>query len=311
MPKPDQLSKPQFPGMDPTFQQHYQQLIDTVNTLSGYNGEIELSDHLNLGFKRIKNVGVPVDPSDALSSGVAAGKYSAAVLRPQLESGSSQPFRSYRQMNNQTQREATSSWLNDLMSSPPNANTVFPTLTNVGSNVQVSIPASIFTFADGSQVKIQGRVDLLSRPAQYAITSLSVASGLVTVNCAASGLIAGEVATIVPGTNSTFAGTFQLTSSTGGGSVLQYQDPSASGTDTSGFVEVNGVYYYTLKKRSQTLVLRGPFTIDSCQNRLQVCFDGSQIVAVIVVTNSGAQVQLSGGGGTPITGASPGAGAFF
>lgn len=309
MPKPNQLPKLNF-QVDPVFQQWLNQATDTINVLAGYNGPIQLSDHIDMGGKRVMNVGAPASPSDAIASGVAEGKYSAPVLRPQLESGGKFSFRGYRQINNATQREETSSFLTNLMSTPPSASTVFPTIVNSGSQVQVSIPASVFTFSDGSTVRIQGRVDLLSRPSQYAISSLSVAGGIVTCDCAPSGLIAGEVATIVPGSNQSFAGTFQLTSSTGGGTVLQMQNPNATGTDSSGFVQENGVWYYAIQKKTQSLILSGPYSADTLQNRLQVSYDGSQIVAVVTVTNSGAQIASSGGGGTPLTGP-PASGGFF
>jgi hypothetical protein len=310
MPQPNKLSKPQFPEMDSTFQQHYQQLIDTVNTLAGYNGEIVLSDHLNMGGKNVKNVGEPVDPTDVISSIVANGKYSASVLGPQLEAGASQPLKSYRQINNPSQREQATSWLNDLMSAPPSANNLFPTITNVSGGVSVSLPSGIFQFADKSTVRLQGRTDLLSLPAQYAISSLSVSGGVVTCNVAATGLVAGQIVTCVPGTNSSFAGTFILTSSASGGAVLQWQDPSASGTDSSGNIQVNGVYYYAVKKRRNFVSLFGPFSADTLQNRLQVNYDGFAIVAIVVLTASGGQVAQSGGGGSPIVG-SPTAGSFF
>lgn len=311
MAAPNQLPEiPPIKGMDPVFNQHYLQLTRAINYALGYSGPITFSNDLDLQKNRIKNVGDAKEATDVVTKMVADANYSATALKPQLEANGSNSLSTYKQLNSGTQREQVSSFLNDLLSSPPSASTVFPTLTNSGGNVQVSIPASIFTFADGTTINLQGRTDLLSRPAQYAITSLSVSSGVVTCNCAASGLVAGEVATIVPGTNATFAGTFQLTSSTGGGAVLQMQNPSASGTDSSGFVQVGSIYYYSISKRMNNLVLNGPFTTDNATNRLTVCVDGSQIVAVITITNSGGQVSSSGGGGTPLVGP-PASGSFF
>lgn len=310
MPLPNKLPKLNFDGVDPVFQQWLNQLTDAVNTHSGYNGVIQLADHLDLNGNRIQNLGEPVSESDAIAIGVAQKKYSAAALKPQLEAGSAQPLSTYRQVNNPAQREQVSSFLNDLMSTPPSANNIQPTVTNLVGSVQVSIPASIFRFADGSTLSLTARTDILSLPTSYAITGLSVSAGVVTVNCAASGLVAGEIATIVPGTNATFAGTFALTSSSGGGSVLEYQSGSASGTDSSGSVEINGVYYYSITRRRNYLRLSGPYSADTGQNRLDVNVDGYQIVAVVTVTSSGAQIALSGGGGTPIVG-SPTAGTFF
>lgn len=310
MPQPTKIGKITFSTLSLPEQIAMSQIIDAVNTHSGYMGPQKLASGLDLDGNKISNVGAAEGPADVLTSGQAETKYSAAALRPQLESGGKHPFVGYRQINNGTQREQQSSWLNDLMSTPPAASTVFPTITNTGLGVQVSIPESTFTFADGSTVSLQGRVDLLSLPAQYAISSLAVSAGVVTCDCSPSGLVAGEVATIVPGTNATFAGTFQLISSTGGGSVLQMQNSSASGTDASGDVQTGHIYYYSIKKRAKNLVLNGPFSVDNASNRLEVCADGSQIVAVVTVTNSGGQLASSGGGGTPLTGP-PASGSFF
>jgi hypothetical protein len=281
-----------------------------VNTHSGYKGPQTLASNLDLGGNKITNVAPPTEDNDVLTSGAAKAAYSASALKPQLQANSGNALDTYRILNSPTQRENVSSWLNNLMSTPPSASTVFPTITNSGGGVSVSIPASSFTFADGSTINLQGRTDLLSVPAQYLISALSVSAGIVTCDCAASGLVAGEVATIVPGANTTFAGTFQLISSTSGGAVLQMQNPSASGTDTSGYVQINGIYYYSVKKMSQQMILNGPYSIDNASNRLQVCADGSQIVAVVTITNSGAQIASCGGGGTPLTGP-PASGSFF
>lgn len=310
MPQPNPLPKLNFEGVDPVLQQWLNQLTDNVNTIAGFNGPIILSDHLDLNGKRIKNLAPPIESTDAISHLVAQKSYSASVLQPQFESGGSQPFKTYRAINNQSQREQVSSWMNDLMSSPPNANNLFPTLTNSGGSVSVSIPAGLFTWADGSFVNTQARTDLLSKPAQFAIVTIACVGNVVTVTCAATGLIAGQIVTITGVSPSSFNGTFVLTSSTGGGSTLTYQLDLGTVSGAGGDVQLNGVYYYSLKKRLTALSLHGPFSGDTLQNRIQACFDGSQIVAVATITNSGGQIALSGGGGSAIVG-SPTAGSFF
>lgn len=95
MPKPNQVPKLQFPTMDPVFQQHYQQVIDTLNTLAGYNGTVKLANHLDLGGNKVMNVGAPENPTDAISSGHAESKYSAKALRPHLEAGGAVSLRTY------------------------------------------------------------------------------------------------------------------------------------------------------------------------------------------------------------------------
>lgn len=311
MPVPNQVPKLKLFD-DPVTQQHYDQLIDTVNTLAGYNGEIGLSDHINLQGKRIINLGSPVEPTDALSSSVAQSTYSASVLRPQLESNGSSPLKTQRRLNDPNQREQMSSYMNDLMSAVPNANGIYPNFSAAsGGIVTVSVPASLFQFADGSSLLLQARVDMLSVPTSFAISSISVTSNLVTVVAASpTGLVSGNLMTITGVTPSQFNGAFPIISSTGGGLTLTYQDNIGTGSGSGGSIELNNVYYYAVKKRENTITLFGPFNGDTLQNRLQVNFDSFQIVAVIVLTASGGQLAQSGGGGSPIVG-SPTAGSFF
>jgi len=307
----NQLAKPIFPSMPAEFQAHYSQLTDTINSLIGKNGTIPLSNHLDMAGYRIMNVGDPEEDTDALSSGVAQNSYSVGALAPQLESSSPTGLKSMRRLNDTNQREQGSSYLNDLMSAVPNANEIYPLITNSGGEVQVVIPTSLFTWADGSSIQLISRTDLLPLPAQYAINTISSTGLVVTLTTTvASGLSAGQAATIVGVTPASFNGTFGITSATPP-YTLTYQSSLGTLTGSGGYVQTNGVYYYTVKKRDPTVHLSGPYASDTMQNRLQVNYDGFQIVAVVVITNSGGQVLLSGGGGSPITGASPAAGAFF
>lgn len=311
---PNQLSKPLFSdsdGVSPALQAWLSQLADTVNSHSGYNGPVTLANHLDLANNRVMNVAAPVDPTDALSSGVAQGQYSVQALAPQLEANSKTGLKSMRRVGDTNQRETSSSFLNDLMSSVPNANEIYPLISNSGSQVQVIIPASLFTWADGSTIMLISRTDLLSKPAAYTISTISCTGNVVTiVLTAASGLAAGQVMTVTGVVPPSFNGTYPIASSTGGGTTLTYQLDLGTTSGSGGSVETNSVFYYTVKKRDPTVHLLGPFPSDTMQNRLQAAFDGFQIVAVVVITNSGGQAEQSGGGGSPITG-SPTAGVQF
>ena len=310
MPQPNQVPKLQFPEMDPVFQQHYSQLIDTVNTLCGYNGPTKLADALDLGGKRIMNIGAAVEETDALSSGLAESQYSASALSPELAPSGSRPMPGYRILGSATQRESQSSFLNDLMSTPPNSNGILPTLTSGVGTVTVTIPASLFTFADGSTLLLQARTDILTVPAEFAISAISCVGNLVSVTCAPSGLVAGQAATITGVDPASFNGTFPIISSTSGGADLEYQLDLGTVSGAGGFVQVNGVYYYSVAKRSTIIRLFGPYASDTLQNRLQASPDGYQIVAVVTLTRSGGILDSTGGGGSPIVG-SPTAGSLF
>lgn len=394
MPKSSKLGKINFSSLSLPESQLMSQLIDNVNTLGGHNGEVELSNHLNLGGNNIKNVAAPTSDSDALTSGAAKTSYSAAALKPQLQANSGNSLDTYRMINSNSQREQQSSWLNDLMSTPPNANNIIPLTTNsisggvitssslgaggtsgysnasnlptttsgsgtgalaaitaaggvvtggsvfgglnyaigdkvyptqsgsVGSayflvaaitnagSVTVTIPASPFTFADGSKTYLYGRTDTLSLPTSYGIHSISSVGNLVTVvTYVATGLTAQSSMTIAGVSPAGFNGSYPISSATPP-YTFTYQASLGTVSGSGGSVEVGNVWYYSVKKGSRIVILSGPYSGDTAQNRLQVNFDGNQIVAVVVLTNSGGQVSLSGGGGSPIVG-SPTAGVFF
>ena len=318
MPQPTKLGKINFSSLSLPESLLMSQLIDNVNMLAGHSGPVQIADDLDLSGNQIKNVAPPSAGSDVLTREAAESSYSAAALRPQLESGGSTPFSGYRQINNGSQRESAASFLNDLMSTPPNANAIYPTLTTSGGSVQSVIPASLFTFSDGSTILLNGRTDLLSLPMQYALSSITAASGVVTAVFAYTGtppsIAAGNAGTIAGVSAVAFNGTFTLISvvidTIGMTVTVEYQDPSAPGSGTGGYFQLNGVYYYAAKKRSQDIYLLGPYESDTNQNRINAAFDGYQLVCVVVITNSGGQVAQSGGGGSPLVG-SPASGSFF
>lgn len=310
MPKPNQLGKPSFEGLDPIFAQHYSQMIDTVNTLAGYNGEVELSNHLNMGGNNVKGLGAPTSPTDALASGVAARAYSPSVIAQALKPGMPNSIVGYRQINSKTQREQQSSWLNDLMSTPPSANNIFPIIGPSMGGVLVGIPASPFTFSDGTTVNLLAYTHLLSLPTSFTIVSISSSGTTVTaVLSSAPPYAAGSVINVDGVTPSSFDGTNIVLTSVAGATIT-WTASLGTLTGSGGTVSAAGVYYFLASKRSNVITLLGPFGADTAHNRLQANFDGFQIIAVVVVTASGGQVELSGGGGSPISG-SPTAGTFF
>lgn len=304
MAKPNQVPKLQFPTMDPVFQQHYQQLIDTVNTLCGHNGTIQLANHLDLDGNKVMNIGAPEGPTDALSSGIAEESYSATALKPQLESTGPTPLTTYRQLNSTSQREVASSYLNALLSTAPRSNTINPIFS--GSSNVVTIPASIFRFADGSSVSYPSRTDTLPLPASYSITSWSVTAGVADVVLGSTPspplVVGGYVG--LSGTGA-IDGIAQITNII---SPTEFQfNTTGTGSGVSGNVAVGGTYYYYVQlgvPRIQLVAV--PTGVDTPFQRLSVSGDNKQLVAVLQ-TGSGGVVSIgTAGGGTPTNTANAG-----
>jgi hypothetical protein len=87
MAPPNKVPKPEFDNLPPEFQRHYQQMIDTVNSLLGYNGPIQLADSIDMQGARIQNVGAPEADTDAVSQGAASGQFGASAMVPKLNAG--------------------------------------------------------------------------------------------------------------------------------------------------------------------------------------------------------------------------------
>lgn len=286
-------------------------LQDAVNILGGHSGEIQLSNHLNLGGNKITNVGSAASATDVLTSGQAETKYSAAALRPSLEAGGSQPMVTYRQINSQTQREATSSWLNNLLSTPPNSNNINPLVSSSGGSTTVTIPASILKMGDGSTRYLPSRTDTLSNPASYSISTFTVASGVATVNLSStpSPALAANTVVYISGTGQ-IDGTFPIATIVSPTSFTINVSSGVSGS--GGTVATGGTYYFYLNNKFNKVNLSVlPSASDTPFNRLGISADGFQLLAVVSVNSSGHVQNGTAGGATPTITSTANAGSRF
>jgi hypothetical protein len=292
------------------FNREFGALVDKVNGLAGHDGPVKLASHLDMSDNTIQNVKPGGTPNEVVTSATGDKAYGAATIRQQLEGSGKQSLKSMRRLNDNNQREQSSTFLTDLMSTTPNANTAQVFYVNGGSTTQVTVPATVLGFSDGSQVNLASRTDVLANPTVITIVSITVTGTTATVTTATPhGLIAGEVAFIDGVTPSSFNGAFAVTgvSST---TVFTYEIVTGAPSGSGGTVSLGGVYYYYATKQSKTMALIGPFSADTPQNRLNANTDTKQIVAVAVLSSSGGVNGQSGGGGTPTIGA-VNSGSFF
>ena len=160
-----------------------EQLAGCRNILGGHSGEIELSNHLNLGGKKISNVAPGEGATDVLTSEVAEAKYSAAALQPQLQAGSKTPLGTYRMLNSGTQREQTSSWLNDLLSTPPNSNTINPIVSSSRRIYIRNHPGKHCADGGWNKTVLAFTNRHVDKPGKlFRITTFTVSAGVATVN---------------------------------------------------------------------------------------------------------------------------------
>jgi hypothetical protein len=311
MPKSPKLGKITFSSLSLPEQIQMSNLQDAVNILGGHSGEVELSDHLNLGGNKITNVAAPAAENDVLTSGAAEAKYSATALKPQLQAGGKVPLDTYRMLNSSTQREKASSWLNDLLSTPPNSNNINPIVSSGGGSTTVTIPASIIQMGDGSKRHLSSRTDTLTNPTSYSITSFTIASGVATVvlSSTPSPALTSTTVVYISGTGQ-IDGTFPIASIVSPTTFTINVSSGVSGT--GGTVATGGTYYYYLNKSFQKVMLSVlPSSSDTPFNRLGISGDGYQLLAVVSINSSGTVQVGTAGGGTPTVTTTANAGSRF
>ena len=110
--------------------QWVQNVTSTINNLLGTGGTTTVTSKLDLTGNKISNIGTPTEPDDAVSKAYADANYGPAQIRQQLDILGKSVMQSMRRLNDVNQRESTSSFLNNLMSTAPTANTSVPRRTS-------------------------------------------------------------------------------------------------------------------------------------------------------------------------------------
>ena len=311
----NQIPRRMFPELGTEFNQHYQQMVDGLNTLLGYNGTATLKSSLDLSGNTITGVGAAASESDVVTLGTANSKYSAAALRPQLEANGSNPLQSVRRLNDAGQREQNSSYMNSLLSTAPSANNIQVLFSSPGGGMTtITVPASVFHYADGSSRHLNAFSLTVSNPATYTIAAAptgAVANGTaitITTTSPISGIAPGSYVTIAGVTNSDFDGFVQI--ATVGASSFTFPSTLAATTSGGGTVATAGVYYIYIEQNNPNPQYIGvPEAADTPFNRLPSSTDQRQLIAIATIDSSGGVSAQSAGGGTP--GSTLNAGSFF
>lgn len=163
-PNPTPLQQLNFTESDLANPSHFIAQLNTIlnnqsqvlNQFLGYGnnqGSIPISGQLDLQGNKITGVAPATIGSDVVTHEVAESRYSAPALKKHFESGGKSSLISYRQLNNVSQREQSSSFLNDLVSTAPTANTSTISATApAGGTTSVTISAGTFSKVDNTLV---------------------------------------------------------------------------------------------------------------------------------------------------------------
>jgi hypothetical protein len=282
----------------------FQNLVQKINSLIGAAGTIHFNSHVDLQGNSIRNVAAPSGPNDVVTKIAADASYSAPALAPQLEATGASPLLTYRQLNNPNQRELSSTFLQAMGNTSPQANS-----SNIafgapsGGFVPVTISSGVQTRADGSTLPYAQFNDSASLPATFNINTISRTGNVVTGNTTgANTLQTGETVSVAGVGDTSYNGTFVLTFVGIGGSppgpVFQYAQAGTNSSSSGGTISLFGVYYYVINPLIGKVYRVGPFAVDTAQNRLNAASDGISIIAVSTITGSGGNTTNSAAGAT-------------
>jgi hypothetical protein len=147
------------------FNQAWQNVVQSLNVLLGAGGTTTLTSHLSLSGNKIQNIANPTAPQDAVSLAYADANYGPAQIRQQLDILGKSVMQSVRRLNDVNQRESTSSFLNDLVSTAPTANTSVVTFSPPsGGTITLSITGGTHQKVDGSTVAYPSLIDTVPQP---------------------------------------------------------------------------------------------------------------------------------------------------
>lgn len=160
------LSSPsQFIAQLNTTMNNHAQVLNQFLGYGNNQGSIPISGQLDLQGNKITNVAPATTGSDVITHDVAESRYSAPALKKHFESGGKSSLISYRQLNNNGQRESSSSFLNDLVSTAPTANTsTISATTPAGGTTSVTVSAGTFSKVDNTIVHYLSLTSSLAVP---------------------------------------------------------------------------------------------------------------------------------------------------
>lgn len=157
-------------------------LTQRVNAVGPSTGSpAEFPHGIDLNGAHIRNVGAIGPDHTAVSLALAEERYSAKAIAPQLEAGKPNSLKSVRRINDPTQRELHSTFLNSLLSATPSANTINPIVSSSGGFTTITIPACVFQLADGTRKFFPSRTDVVANPSSYTILSFTVSGNVADV----------------------------------------------------------------------------------------------------------------------------------
>ena len=141
-----------------------EKLTLAVNTLAGLHGTVVIASPIDMQGHPITNVGTSTEPSSVVTQQAAQQVFGPAAIQPQLDAMGNNILQTTRRLNDQSQREQFSTFLNDVLNLPPTSNTSTITSVAAGTNSTVTVAAGTYSWGDGSSIKYPQRIDTFANP---------------------------------------------------------------------------------------------------------------------------------------------------
>ena len=115
-----------------------QQMVNAINAGNGAAGRVALPNGVDMKGSTVSNVGAPTSESDAISSGHAEAKYSAASVSPSLDIGGKNALKGLSYLYEWQQSNAQ-------LSAGVSGTITIPKLTSGGTNGSITVTKGIIT----------------------------------------------------------------------------------------------------------------------------------------------------------------------
>lgn len=150
-----------------TLNQRLTNMYQAIIGSQGATGPVNFNGaHVDMQGARLTNLGPAESADDAVSNSLAQSRYAPVVMRQALEANGSAPLQSYRRLNDNTQRERSSTYLNNLLNTVPIANDsqIVGVGAVSGGYLPVTISAGTVYRTDGSKLNYASFSDSIAVP---------------------------------------------------------------------------------------------------------------------------------------------------
>lgn len=143
------------------------QVTQGVNTLFGLHGPVPVFSDIDMqGVASVTNMRAPAASSDAVTLDSAQSSFGPSAIKTAVEATGTQILQTTRRINDQSQREMHSTFLNDVLNVPPVTNGATVSVTSNGDGTsQIVVTANNFEWGDGSIAPFAQRSDRVTNPA--------------------------------------------------------------------------------------------------------------------------------------------------